>query len=408
MNYVGEAIALVALDDRYIAEDAVGRIRSTTSSSRRSSGSTTRAPRSTSSTRTCPATSAPASSRTSATRRPRSPPPRTGWSWTSPSSAAPACRWRSARSRGGTPTPTECRCGPPRRPRPACAAVAVKLGLDLGQVDVITPDVGGGFGVKINHPWPEELLVPLAARALGRTAKFTEQPARALHLVRARARPGPPCRGGRVRRRRPAGRAQRGVLARPRRLLAVRPDRPHHRLDPAARPLQAAQRPGRLRVDVHEHGHGDAVPRRRPAAGLLHDGAHDGRHRGVPRQGPCGGQGGQLHSAGRVPVRPRPDLPGRPRAGVRLRRLPDLAGEDQEAGRLGRLPYLPEVDGRVQGRKVGIGPGVLRRGHRRGSLRGRARPHRDDRQGEGRDRPDHAGQGHATVVLRSSSPTSRA
>ena len=54
------------------------------------------------------------------------------------------------------------------------AAVAVKLGLDLGQVDVITPDVGGGFGVKINHPWPEELLVPLAARALGRPVKFTE------------------------------------------------------------------------------------------------------------------------------------------------------------------------------------------------------------------------------------------
>ncbi len=54
------------------------------------------------------------------------------------------------------------------------AAVAVKLGLDLGQVDVITPDVGGGFGVKINHPWPEELLVPLAARVLGRTVKFTE------------------------------------------------------------------------------------------------------------------------------------------------------------------------------------------------------------------------------------------
>ena len=54
------------------------------------------------------------------------------------------------------------------------AAIAVKLELDLGQVDVITPDVGGGFGVKINHPWPEELLVPLAARVLGRTVKFTE------------------------------------------------------------------------------------------------------------------------------------------------------------------------------------------------------------------------------------------
>ena len=54
------------------------------------------------------------------------------------------------------------------------AAVAAKLGLDLSQVDVITPDVGGGFGVKIVHPWPEELLVPMAAMALGRPVKFTE------------------------------------------------------------------------------------------------------------------------------------------------------------------------------------------------------------------------------------------
>jgi carbon-monoxide dehydrogenase large subunit len=54
------------------------------------------------------------------------------------------------------------------------AAVAAKLGLDLRTVDVITPDVGGAFGVKINHPWPEEVLVPLAAMALGRPVKFTE------------------------------------------------------------------------------------------------------------------------------------------------------------------------------------------------------------------------------------------
>ncbi len=54
------------------------------------------------------------------------------------------------------------------------AAVAAQLGLDLRQVDVITPDVGGGFGVKINHPWPEEVLVALAARSLGRPVKFTE------------------------------------------------------------------------------------------------------------------------------------------------------------------------------------------------------------------------------------------
>jgi aerobic carbon-monoxide dehydrogenase large subunit len=54
------------------------------------------------------------------------------------------------------------------------AAVAAKLGLDLANVDVITPDVGGGFGVKIVHPWPEEVLVPWAARQLGRPVKFTE------------------------------------------------------------------------------------------------------------------------------------------------------------------------------------------------------------------------------------------
>src|SRR5215469_12071541 len=54
------------------------------------------------------------------------------------------------------------------------AAVAAKLDLSLASVDVITPDVGGGFGVKIVHPWPEEVLVPWAARLLGRAVKFTE------------------------------------------------------------------------------------------------------------------------------------------------------------------------------------------------------------------------------------------
>ncbi|HWF78954.1 MAG TPA: aerobic carbon-monoxide dehydrogenase large subunit [Streptosporangiaceae bacterium] len=54
------------------------------------------------------------------------------------------------------------------------AAVAAKLDLALASVDVITPDVGGGFGVKIVHPWPEEVLVPWAAKTLRRPVKFTE------------------------------------------------------------------------------------------------------------------------------------------------------------------------------------------------------------------------------------------
>ena len=46
------------------------------------------------------------------------------------------------------------------------AAVAAKLGLPLTKVECIAPDVGGGFGVKIMHPWPEEVLVSWAARQL--------------------------------------------------------------------------------------------------------------------------------------------------------------------------------------------------------------------------------------------------
>ncbi|MEP6697245.1 MAG: molybdopterin cofactor-binding domain-containing protein, partial [Pseudonocardiales bacterium] len=54
------------------------------------------------------------------------------------------------------------------------AALAVRLGLPVGKVEVVAPDVGGGFGVKIMHPWPEEVLVPWAARLLGREVKWTE------------------------------------------------------------------------------------------------------------------------------------------------------------------------------------------------------------------------------------------
>jgi aerobic carbon-monoxide dehydrogenase large subunit len=54
------------------------------------------------------------------------------------------------------------------------AAIAAKLQLSLEEVEVIAPDVGGGFGVKIVHPWPEELLVPMAARLLGHEVKWTE------------------------------------------------------------------------------------------------------------------------------------------------------------------------------------------------------------------------------------------
>jgi len=47
------------------------------------------------------------------------------------------------------------------------------LGLDEERIRVIVPDVGGGFGVK-GHVYPEEILVPVVARRLGRPVKWTE------------------------------------------------------------------------------------------------------------------------------------------------------------------------------------------------------------------------------------------
>ena len=54
------------------------------------------------------------------------------------------------------------------------AAVAAKLGLPLQKVECTAPDVGGGFGVKIMHPWPEEILIPWAAMRLNHPIKWTE------------------------------------------------------------------------------------------------------------------------------------------------------------------------------------------------------------------------------------------
>jgi len=52
--------------------------------------------------------------------------------------------------------------------------LAVLFGLPESSVDVIAPDVGGGFGPKIMLFYSDELLVPYAAMQLGRPVKWTE------------------------------------------------------------------------------------------------------------------------------------------------------------------------------------------------------------------------------------------
>ena len=48
------------------------------------------------------------------------------------------------------------------------------FGIDEDKVRVIAPDVGGGFGQKVMFPYPDELLVPMAAIQLGYPVKFIE------------------------------------------------------------------------------------------------------------------------------------------------------------------------------------------------------------------------------------------
>jgi aerobic carbon-monoxide dehydrogenase large subunit len=176
VNYVGEAIAFVVAEDRYVAEDAVGRIRVSYEFLEPVVGiPAARAARSRvhedmpdnvgarleqeNGDARAAIAAAPHSLSLDLTIERSASQPMEG--------RGTAARWDPDTSRMTVWTSTQTSTG-------VRGCVAAKLELDLGQVDVITPDVGGGFGVKINHPWPEELLVPLAARTLGVPVKFTE------------------------------------------------------------------------------------------------------------------------------------------------------------------------------------------------------------------------------------------
>jgi aerobic carbon-monoxide dehydrogenase large subunit len=59
-------------------------------------------------------------------------------------------------------------------PIPIRNGLAARLGLLESQVRVVAPFVGGGFGPKIMMFYPEELLVPWASMRLGRPVKWAE------------------------------------------------------------------------------------------------------------------------------------------------------------------------------------------------------------------------------------------
>ncbi|MFQ5830289.1 MAG: aerobic carbon-monoxide dehydrogenase large subunit [Candidatus Methylomirabilia bacterium] len=68
-------------------------------------------------------------------------------------------------------------------PLPIKNGLARIFGLPEFKVEVIAPDVGGGFGTKILLFYPEEILIPYAAIRLARAVKWTED--RREHLISA-------------------------------------------------------------------------------------------------------------------------------------------------------------------------------------------------------------------------------
>jgi CO/xanthine dehydrogenase Mo-binding subunit len=215
------------------------------------------------------------------------------------------------------------------------AAVAAKLELPLSAVDCVAPDVGGGFGVKIMHPWPEEVLVPWAARRLGAEVKWTED--RREHFVSS-AHERAQVQHVRV------GFDDAGRLLG----LDVRfwhdngAYLPYGVIVPiiTSTQLLGPYKPGAYRVEfdslytttvIVTPYRGAGRPQGVYAMERTMDAIAD--HLGP---GPRRGARGELHPAVGDAVRPADDLPGRASAGVRLRRLPGLDGQAQGARRLTR------------------------------------------------------------------------
>ena len=152
------------------------------------------------------------------------------------------------------------------------------LGVPAERVRVVAPDTGGGFGTKVMLLYPEEVVIPFLARRLRCPVKWVEDRAehfvastherKQIHEIELAA-----TRDGTVVGLRDV------FLARLRRVPAVRLGRGRGRRFADSRSLSHPEHRGDLRGDLHEHRPGDPVPRLRPAAGLRSPRSHDGRPR---------------------------------------------------------------------------------------------------------------------------------
>ena len=183
VRYVGEPIAVVMADSAGAAEDALEAIELDIEPLPAVADRDSGAPR-----RRCSlfeeAGTNLASTLTAcaATPKPRSRPRPIRGASASRSSATPRCRWSRAGSwpngtRRGQSSPCT---APPRCRSPTAAFWRSSWACPKQSIRMVENDVGGGFGVR-GEFYPEDFLIPFAARLIGRPVKWIED--RREHLL---------------------------------------------------------------------------------------------------------------------------------------------------------------------------------------------------------------------------------
>jgi carbon-monoxide dehydrogenase large subunit len=178
------------------------------------------------------------------------------------------------------------------------------FGIPVGALRLTEVDVGGGFGVR-GELYPEDVLVPLAAMKLGRPVRWIEERREAMmstnhaREVEYQAEIGLRRGGAHRRAARADARGHRRVRAH-RRARAVRVRR---RALP--RPLSRAELPLRPLVGRHQQDAGGHAPVARAARVQSRPRAADGRGRGPPRPRSRRDPPAQSHPGGRDAVRLR-------------------------------------------------------------------------------------------------------
>ena len=205
-------------------------------------------------------------------------------------------------------------------PLPIKNGLARLFGLPEFSVEVVAPDVGGGFGTKIMLFYPEEILVPHAAITLGRPGQVDGGPARAPDRGQPGARPDPRRRGRRS--TTPGGSwpcaiASSTTQARTRRTASSSRSSPSTQLPgPYRLPNYAVE----FEVAYTNKARRHPLSRRRPPARRVRHGACDRPDRARARARAGRGAAPQLHPARRVPVGRGAHLPGRRTHALRQRR----------------------------------------------------------------------------------------